>query len=68
MEDAYKAYGKAISWKPDVHQNIIQLVQWGKDNNYQFTTLDSFIVDNDWLNIEAMKDSAQLNANTVKML
>ena len=37
-------------------------------NNYQFTTLDSFIVDNDWLNIEAMKDSSQLNANTVKML
>ena len=68
LEDAYRAYGKAIAWKPEVHQNIMQLVQWGKDNNYQFTTLDSFIVDNDWLNIEAMKDSAQLNANTVKML
>ena len=46
----------------------MQLVQWGKDNNYQFTTLDSFIVDNDWLNIAAMKDNSVLDANTVKML
>ena len=68
LEDAYRAYGKAISWKPDTHRNIIQLIEWGKQNNYQFTTLDSFIVDNDWLNIEAMKDSGNLNANTVKML
>lgn len=68
LEDAYRAYGKAISWKPEVHNNIMQLVEWGKENNYQFTTLDSFIVDNDWLNIEAMKDNSTLSANTVKML
>ena len=46
----------------------MQLIEWGKQNNYQFTTLDSFIVDNDWLNIEAMKDNGSLDANTVKML
>lgn len=68
LEDAYKAYGKAISWKPEVHQNILQLIEWGKENNYQFTTLDSFIVDNDWLNIAAMKDNSVLDSNTVKML
>jgi hypothetical protein len=68
LEDAYKAYGKAISWKPDVHQNIMELIEWGKNNNYQFTTLDSFIVDNDWLNIAAMKDNSILDSNTVKML
>lgn len=68
LEDAYRAYGKAISWKPEVHKDIIQLIEWGKENNYQFTTLDSFIIDNDWLNIKAMKDSSILNANTVKML
>ena len=68
LEDAYKAYGKAISWKPDVHEHIIELVNWGKDNNYQFTTLDSFIIDHDWLNIEAMKDNSMLNNNTTKLL
>ena len=68
LEDAYKAYGKAISWKPEVHKNILQLIEWGKENNYQFTTLDSFIVDNDWLNIQAMRDNSILEANAVKML
>ena len=68
LEDAYRAYGKAISWKPEVHQKIIQLVEWGKQNNYQFTTLDSFIVDNDWLNIAAVRDNGLLTDNTVKML
>lgn len=68
LEDAYKAYGKAISWKPDTHQKILQLIEWGKNNNYQFTTLSDFIVDHDWLNIEAMKDNSLLDANTVKML
>lgn len=68
LEDAYRAYGKAISWKPDVHKNIIELVEWGKQNNYQFTTLDSFIIDRDWFNIAAMKDNSILDSNTVKML
>jgi hypothetical protein len=68
LEDAYKAYGKAISWKPDVHQNVLELINWGKNNNYQFTTLSDFIVDHDWLNIAAMKDNSILDSNTVKML
>ena len=68
LEDAYRAYGKAIAWKPEVHKDIMQLVSWGKDNNYQFTTLDSFIVDNDWLNIKAMKDNSLLDTNTMKLL
>lgn len=68
LEDAYRAYGKAISWKPEVHQHIMELVEWGKENNYQFTTLDSFIVDHDWLNIEAIKDNGLLDPNTITML
>ena len=46
----------------------MHLVQWGKENNYQFTTLDDFIVDNDWLNLQAMKDNSILDSNTVRML
>ena len=68
LEDAYRAYGKAISWKPDVHQHILELIEWGKNNNYQFTTLSDFIVDNDWLNIEAMQINSILDSNSLKML
>ena len=46
----------------------MQLIEWGKENNYQFTTLDSFIVDNDWLNIEAVRDNGTLTSDVVKML
>lgn len=56
LEDAYRAYGKAIRWKPEVHKRIIELVQKGKETNYSFTTLDDFIVDNDWVNLEAIAD------------
>lgn len=68
LEDAYRAYGKAISWKPETHQHILELIEWGKNNNYQFTTLSDFIVDNDWLNIEAMQNNSLLDSNSIKML
>lgn len=68
LEDAYKAYGKTISWKPETHQHILELIEWGKNNNYQFTTLSDFIVDNDWLNIEAMQSNSLLDSNSIKML
>ena len=68
LEDAYKAYGKAISWKPETHAKVMQLIEWGKENNYQFTTLDSFIVDHDWLNIEAVRDNGTLTSDIVRML
>ena len=29
---------------------------------------DSFIIDNDWLNIAAMKDNSVLNNNIVKLI
>jgi hypothetical protein len=68
LEDAYRAYGKAISWKPETHQHILESIEWGKNNNYQFTTLSDFIVDNDWLNIEAMQNNSLLDSNSIKML
>jgi hypothetical protein len=68
LEDAFRAYGKAISWKPDKHKEILELVEWGKNNNYQFTIMCDFIVDRDWLNIKAIKDQGTLNSDVVKML
>lgn len=68
LEDAYRAYGKAISWKPEKHKEILELVEWGKNNNYQFTIMCDFIVDRDWLNIKAIRDNGILDSNNVKML
>ena len=46
------------------HQEVIELVKWGIDNGYNFTTLDSFIVDNSWMAIKAMKEGNGINVNT----
>ena len=68
LEDAYRAYGKAIRWKPEEHQKVLELIEQGKTNGYQFTNLGDFIVDHDWLNMEAIsKDGVMMNSNTTML-
>ena len=70
LEQAFLKYSKYIKNNPDTHQHIIKLIQWGIDNGYNFSTLDSFIIDNSWLAIEAMKNGEGINVNTeaIKMI
>ena len=68
LEDAYRAYGKAIRWKPEAHARVLELIKQGKENGYQFTNLGDFIVDRDWLNMEAIsKDGVMMNSNTTML-
>ena len=67
LEQAYFHYGKYINWNNEKHREILGLVEAGKHGGYQFSTLDSFIVDNDWLNLEVLNDKGQLTSN-MKML
>ena len=64
LEEAFAKYAKYIHNNPDLHKEIIDLVKWGIDNGYNFTTLDSFIVDNSWLAIKAMREGNAINVNT----
>lgn len=68
LEDAYRAYGKAISWKPETHDKIIELIKQGTSNGYQFTNLGDFIVDRDWINMEAMATDGILNNSNMTLL
>lgn len=68
LEDAYRAYGKAIGWNPNTHKKVIELIKQGISNSYQFTTLCDFIVDKDWLNIEALTTDGILNNSNMKLL
>ena len=68
LEDAYIKYGKAIGWNPEKHEEILTLIKQGIDNNYNFTTLDDFIVDNDWLNLAAISKDGIMTNSTMKML
>lgn len=70
LEDAYFKYGKAIGWSVERHNHIIDLVNWSKDYNIINYTLATFIVDNRWLELEALRngDNANINYESVKML
>lgn len=72
LEQAYFKYGKAIGFNPERHQHIIELVQWAKDNNILNCSLASFIVNNGWHDLEALKegrgDMAGVNIDAVKMV
>lgn len=70
LEDAFLKYAKYINNSPEKHNRVIELVKWGIENGYNFTTLDDFICDNAWLAIEAIKDGGAINVNTnaIKMI
>lgn len=72
LEQAYFKYGKSIGFNPEKHARIIELVQWAKDNNILNCSLASFIVNNGWFDLEALKegngDMAGININAVKMV
>ena len=55
LEDAFFKYAKVIKNDPEKHQEIIELIKWGIENGYNFTTLDDFICDRGWTALEAFK-------------
>ena len=69
-EDAFRYYGKSINWKPDLHNHIIELVEWGKENNLINCTLCNFMIDRKWEELEALRggEIANIDFNAVKQL
>lgn len=70
LEDAYFKYGRSIGWNPERHNTIIELVKWAKDHNIINYTLASFIIDQRWMELEALKngDIANIDYDSVKLL
>lgn len=70
LEQCYFKYGRAIGWDPEKHNKVIELVNWGKDNNILNMSLSSFVINNSWLDLEAMKDGSvgNFNYNTIREL
>ena len=70
LEDFYRYYGKSISWKPEKHEYIMELVSWAKDNNLLVTTLANFVIDHKWEELEALRNGeiANIDFNAVKQL
>ena len=70
LEDFYRYYGKSISWKPEKHEYIMEVVEWAKDHNLLVTTLANFVIDHKWEELEALRNGeiANIDFNAVKQL
>lgn len=70
LEDFYRYYGKTISWKPEKHKYIMELVEWAKEKNLLVTTLANFIIDHKWEELEALRSGeiANIDFNAVRQL
>lgn len=69
LEDCYARYGKEIKWNPEIHSTIIDLVKWAKDNNILNCSLASFIINNGWNDLQALKDGeGNINYDAIKLV
>lgn len=68
LEDCYTRYGKAIKWNEERHNHILELVKWAKENNILNQSLSSFVINNGWIDLEALKENGNINYDTIKML
>ena len=70
LEDAFFAYGKAIRFNEEAHNEVIRLVDWAKENNVLNCSLCNFIVDQKWRDLQCIEDGSvgNINYDTVKLL
>ena len=69
LEDCYFRYGKEIRWNPELHSEIIELVKWANDNNILNCSLASFIINNGWNDLKALKEGdGNINYDAVKLI
>lgn len=69
LDDAYRHYAKSIRYNPEVHNNIIDLVKWAGNNNLINCSLATFIVDQKWNDLKALKEGESgINYDAVKLL
>ena len=70
LEEAFLAYGKAIKFNEEAHNEVIRLVKWAKENNILNCSLENFIVDQKWRDLQCIEDGSQggINYDAVKLL
>lgn len=70
LDDMFLAYGKAIRNNPITHKEVIELLEWGKENNLVNTGMAEFIASKGWISLRDMKegDAVVVNMDNVTTL
>ena len=68
-EDFYRRYGKEINWNPEKHKQIIDLVEWAKDNNIINYSISKFVRNHKWDELDSLKNGdVGYNYDSIKLL
>ena len=70
LEDCYIKYSKSIGWNPEIHREILELIRWGKEHELINSSLGSFVVNNGWHDLSAIKrgEAGNINFDTIREL
>lgn len=64
LDEFFFFYSSQIGHNVQRHKEIIDLIQWGKQNNYPFGNVAAFVASNGWTLIKELRDNPNLD-NTV---
>ena len=56
LEEMAWEYGKAIKFDPEKHKEVIDLLEYGKENNLVQSGICDFIASNQWLTLKELRD------------
>lgn len=62
LDEFFFAYSSAIKHNPEKHKEVMELLQWGKNNNQINYGLLEFVTSQKWTELKYLKDNG-LNAN-----
>ncbi len=65
-----RIYGKLIKWNKEVHQKILDIIDWANEHNIINCSLGNFIIDRKWEDLEEIRngDSVNYNYDAIKLL
>lgn len=62
------AYGKEIKFDPKKHSEILELLEWGKENNLINSGISDFIISRRWIDLEEMRNGGMGTFNTNELI
>ena len=70
FEDFAFAYGKAIKFDEEKHQEVLELLRWGVENDIVCYNICEFVVSFKWEELKQMRDNGYMNStyDTTTML
>lgn len=57
-DEFFFAYGRAVGWKRENHEHVMELLRWAKENQCRLLNMNiaDFVISKTWLSIEDIRD------------